>query len=307
MNVLLANLVCLFIPSKQKRREFREKLLEKEKRFHKLFLQQAIQPYEFNNPNDREILPNIKIMQIYHKPAKLFQHRILVPINSGRAVINKPKSTNSKGNIETVENNPIATKWLLDNMIGDDTGDNISHLNQILGENTVLYWVWKNYDKIGNPDYIGSCQYAKMFEFDVVAKIPNYDMIIPNMKKRNKCTIEEEFCGNHFPMTYQKTIEIIRELYPQQIDDVMGFFKGTELYYCGNIFIMRRELFFELCEWLIPILLELTRRLDIDDRTDYQQRQGAYMAERLISYFYIKRIEKGDIKYFEGEICNINF
>ena len=39
-------------------------------------------------------------------------------------------------------------------MIGDDTGDNISDKNREYCELTGIYWIWKNYDKLGNPDYI---------------------------------------------------------------------------------------------------------------------------------------------------------
>ena len=32
---------------------------------------------------------------------------------------------------------------MLENMIGDDTGDNISHLNRTLNKLTSMYWAWK--------------------------------------------------------------------------------------------------------------------------------------------------------------------
>lgn len=48
-------------------------------------------------------------------------------------------------------------------MIGDDTGDNISALNDSYNEMTALYWAWKNYDKLGNPDYIGLMHYRRHF------------------------------------------------------------------------------------------------------------------------------------------------
>lgn len=45
--------------------------------------------------------------------------------------------------------------WLIENMIGDDTGDNVYDKNREYCELTGIYWAWKNYDKLGNPDYIG--------------------------------------------------------------------------------------------------------------------------------------------------------
>lgn len=61
-------------------------------------------------------------------------------------------------------------KWMLDNMIGDDTGDNIFHLNRSLNELTAVYWAWKNYDKWGNPDYIGFMHYRRHLNFNIDKK-----------------------------------------------------------------------------------------------------------------------------------------
>ena len=44
---------------------------------------------------------------------------------------------------------------MMDNTTGDDTGENISQLGSKLCEFTTIYWAWKNYNKLGNPDYIG--------------------------------------------------------------------------------------------------------------------------------------------------------
>ena len=98
---------------------------------------------------------NIKILVGYHKPSYLFKNDIFVPIHAGRAVSN----IESKDGISTDKD----TKWLLKNTIGDDTGDNISKKNREFCECTVLYWAWKNYNKLGNPDYIGFMQYRRHF------------------------------------------------------------------------------------------------------------------------------------------------
>lgn len=49
---------------------------------------------------------------------------------------------------------------------GDDTGDNISHLNRSLNELTDVYLAWKNYDKLGNPDYICFMSYRRFLIFN---------------------------------------------------------------------------------------------------------------------------------------------
>ena len=102
--------------------------------------------------------PKVKILISYHKPAVLLKDEVLTPIHVGRALATQ---SSKDGSISEED-----YKWMLDNMIGDDTGDNISHLNRTLNELTAIYWAWKNYDKLGNPDYIGFMHYRRLLVFN---------------------------------------------------------------------------------------------------------------------------------------------
>lgn len=55
---------------------------------------------------------------------------------------------------------------------GDDTEENISARNPEWNEMTVIYWAFRNYDRIGNPEYIGFEQYRRHFIFDRWRKVP---------------------------------------------------------------------------------------------------------------------------------------
>ena len=90
-------------------------------------------------------MANLKILVAYHKKSPIVKNEVFLPIHLGHG---------------------DDYDYLAQNMIGDDTGDNISDKNLTYNEFTAVYWAWKNYDKIGNPDYIGLNHYRRFFIFE---------------------------------------------------------------------------------------------------------------------------------------------
>lgn len=82
-----------------------------------------------------------KILVTYKEKHDLIESDILLPIQTGR---------------------DVAEEQFV-NMIGDNTGDNISAKNNEYSELSALFWAWKNYEQIGNPDFIGHMQYRRHF------------------------------------------------------------------------------------------------------------------------------------------------
>ncbi|HOJ38123.1 MAG TPA: DUF4422 domain-containing protein [Ignavibacteriales bacterium] len=78
----------------------------------------------------------IKIFVVYHKEAFTYTTDLYQPIQAGCDISNKTL-----------------------NMLHDNTGNNISKLNDILNEYTALYWVWQNY----KCEYIGLNHYRRYF------------------------------------------------------------------------------------------------------------------------------------------------
>lgn len=103
--------------------------------------------------------PTVKILVGYHRPAVLLKDEVLTPIHLGRALATEASKDGSMSKEDY--------QWMLDNMIGDDTGENISEENRKYCELTALYWAWKNYDKLGNPDYIGFMHYRRHLSFNL--------------------------------------------------------------------------------------------------------------------------------------------
>ena len=88
---------------------------------------------------------NVKILAVYHNNAQLVQNEILTPILAGAQ---RKSASVISGNI-----------------LRDNDGKNISSKNALYNELTAVYWAWKNYDKLGNPDHIGLCHYRRFFIF----------------------------------------------------------------------------------------------------------------------------------------------
>ncbi len=94
--------------------------------------------------------PKIKILISYHDKHPLIKSDILLPIQTGCALAEER----------------------FEGMLQDDDGENISAKNPKYAELTAQYWAWKNYDKLGNPDYIGFMHYRRNFVFADTPKFP---------------------------------------------------------------------------------------------------------------------------------------
>ena len=104
---------------------------------------------------------DLKVLVCYHKPSVLPPlNSCFVPIHVGRALNN---ASSKDGQINNTDQ-----EWLLSHMIGDNTGQNISTENRKYCELTAIYWAWKNYRALGNPDYIGLSHYRRLFNLNKV-------------------------------------------------------------------------------------------------------------------------------------------
>ena len=83
----------------------------------------------------------VKIFICCHKPDTVKHDDVYTPLHVGRAL--------SKYKEE------------MKDMIGDDTGENISEKNPFYSEATGIYWIWKN---VHDTEYVGLCHYRRFFD-----------------------------------------------------------------------------------------------------------------------------------------------
>ena len=239
----------------------------------------------------------IKLLICYHKKDVLLKDDVLTPIHVGRALARQRMG----------EDDP-QFKWLEGNMIGDDTGDNISDKNSSYNELTAVYWAWKNYEKLGNPDYIGLMHYRRHFIFressDVVENVRGID---ENYFKRinynadtiahlmNDCDyvahighvneVYKHYKENHHIEDLELAVAVLKERYPQYASTADAYLKMSYVNLC-NMFIMPRGMFFEYCSWLFDILGEFERRVDLSEKR-------LFISERLTGIFIEHQRRKG--------------
>ena len=190
-------------------------------------------------------------------------------------------------NVPYLINNEIMTPLqcgtsIVDNNVcdlKDNVGENISHLNEFYLENTGVYWIWKN---VTDAKYKGQTQYRRQFKnlqyFDYDRIFSEYDIIVaeplnlPSIFGVDTCTLDFHYKIAHNERDLLVLEEIIRDKYPEYMEDYTRFIKNGEeiLYSCG--FIMRSEDYDKYCEMLFDVLEEYRSRMKlftIDDVKSY--------------------------------------
>ncbi|MCR4637557.1 MAG: DUF4422 domain-containing protein [Butyrivibrio sp.] len=254
---------------------------------------------------------NIKIYIAYHKKSKVINGDYLYPIQVGAA--NSHES--------------------LDGMLRDDVGDNISKKNRSYGEMTAQYWAWKNDD----ADYYGFFHYRRFMSFSK-DKFPtnifeDVEMEYLSDKNISKLEINKEtmrdvinkydliatcpvylrklyssFSNNYkqyaapnyqYKEDLDEVLEIIKEKSPKLYQAAKDYlFKLPYGYFC-NMFIMKKDLFFEYCEWCFDVLEEFEKRRDYSNYSIDGERLCGYLGERLFGIFYEYKKKSGKYKTCE--------
>ncbi|MCD8377340.1 MAG: DUF4422 domain-containing protein [Candidatus Gastranaerophilales bacterium] len=271
---------------------------------------------------------NIKILIVSHKPFKCPEGRYYQPVHAGRDIA---QTLSKDGKINNRD-----YQWLLENTIGDNEGENISVKNRYYSECTALYQAWKNYERLGNPDYIGLMHYRRHFIFNeeyyrtksknkwenalgfvsemfindeyqtkiglndgnIRQACRNYDLIV------SKDAHLDLIHGRNIREDYAKTIpgvkvkdfdlmiDIVLSDYPEYREVVEKNINGYKksLY---QMFIMKKELFFEYCEFLFGVLLKIESLTDFSGYSTNGKRTLGYLAEDLLSMFVWKKSAEG--------------
>lgn len=234
----------------------------------------------------------------YHKKEKFLSVKNYVPIHVGKRVSNI--------NLD---------------ILGDDTGDNISEKNPWYCELTAQYWIWKNCSDV---DYVGLCHYRRYLDFTMSFKhrflpyihIPidkiskqieinerifnKYDVIMPH-KVVERLPLVSLLKMDHISKDIDILKEIVTEKYPDYYNDYEYIMEKQSSCSVCNILYASKEVFDNYSEWLFNILFEFEKRITIPVNP-YQPRLFGYYSERLLNlYVYHNKLK---VKYLPMIVCD---
>lgn len=211
---------------------------------------------------------DIKILVATHKKYYIPKDSIYLPIRVGNALAKDDFGYN-----------------------GDNVGENISNKNPYFCELTALYWGWKNL----KADYIGLAHYRRHFgckknkwKFARVLCLKEaeelcekYDIILPRKRKYYIETLASHYKHTHDIEHLEITREIIRYNHPEYLDSFDKIMKRTSGH-MFNMFIMKKELLDQYCQWLFSILFELEKVIDTSNMPAFDARLYGRISELLL-------------------------
>ncbi len=184
-------------------------------------------------------------------------------------------------------------------MVGDDTGDNISLLNPVLNELTVLYWFWKN----DTSDIVGLVHYRRYFmqgqevlsEQNIRQLLKKVDVLVPSLW-HYLGTNEEVIAFNIGDDLYDQVYELLRRMiHKYQPDYEVAYdyvLRHDGLYRC-HMFITRRFVFDAYAKWLFSFLLPAAQGFVAEilpqAKTSAQKRALGFFAERMLTVWLLKQ------------------
>ena len=249
----------------------------------------------------------VKLVLSYHKKDVLFKDEVLTPVHAGRGLDDPGSSQSHKSKSDDWE-------WMRSNMGGDNDGDdNISVKNAWFNEMTAIYWAWKNYVRLGDPEFVGFMHYRRHFFFsefsgssesesgsgskkesrsvrsviereitgengadylrsigyspqNAASVLEGCDFICP--KPQWRYSLYEHYKRNHRIEDLDLTIQILNEKFPEMARHADEYLSGSDAYFC-NMFVMRKDLFFDYAEFVFAILFELEKRTDLTEKRTF--------------------------------------
>jgi len=202
----------------------------------------------------------------------------------------------------------------------DNEKDNISLKNPYYCELTALYWAWKNI----NAEYIGISHYRRYFtcnkkipkteqeKFKILLNkkqadeiLKEYDIILPKKRKYYIENLYDHYKHTMYIEPLDEVRKILEKSYPQYLLEFDKLHMRTSAH-MFNMFIMKKEILNNYCEWLFNILFELEKRIDPKKYDKFHGRYLGRVSELLLDiWINTNKLEYKEIKVIDMQ--NINW
>ncbi len=231
-------------------------------------------------------MADIQLFVCSHKSTTVPEHVLLKPLQVGAALAGEH----------------------FQGFLHDDEGENISARNRTYCELTGQYWAWKNIQ----ADWYGFFHYRRYLYPDTDTRLPyiirreprpdrmgydrfaelieQYDMILP-IGEEMYVSVREHYAQAHCAKDLSLTEELLGQLYPEMAQAQERYLSGGRCLF-GNIFIMKREVFRDYCQWLFQLLDAFDCAVDCR-----RPRVDGYLAERMLGVYAAYR--KRDLRTLE--------
>lgn len=236
-----------------------------------------------------------------------------------------------------VQVNAAAAKECFLGFRHDDEGENISDRNARYCEMTVQYWAWKNEE----ADYYGFCHYRRYFNLsgnqykengwgEVIADYIDDDAIrkfgLTNEKLAEALQDCDVLCSprndvSAFPSPLSSIREhwhkaehlldedleileeVVRELQPRYSAALEKVLSGSAISFC-NMYVMRKDIFFDYCQWLFPLLERFEEKRDYSHYSKEALRTVGHLAERLFNVYMEHAIRNTNIRVKNAQVVH---
>ncbi len=221
--------------------------------------------------------------------------------------------------VQLIQVGAANSKFRFKQVLYDDQGVNISELNPMYCELTAQYWAWKN----ETADFYGFCHYRRYFSLmdhevaedsygnviepylsnKVLDKygfndknlkdlISNYDLITTKRNNVRKFPGKYKNIYDHWkraPYLHDQDIDIMVDIikndYPKYYTSAVEYCNGYLGTFC-NMYILRKDLFFEYCDFAFGVLEKFCEQKDMSLYSKEALRTPGHLAERLFGIYY---------------------
>ncbi len=249
-------------------------------------------------------MKDIKILVSCHKKSYIWKHPFLFSIQVGAA---------------------LAKKRFEADYYDDEGIEQISNKNKMYCEMTAQYWAYNNL----KADYYGFFHYRRYLSFQTaypvdrkgrllkkapypykeidsikrsenqfafdpqkMRKIIEQNDIITVLREKMNVTVYQQYCQFHHKKDIDLLIKTVKDMYPEYISAMQEYLNSKKLYFM-NIYIMKKECFYEYASFAFSVLQKIETTLHTEEYSEAELRVMGYLAERLFGIYYTyKRRQK---------------